>query len=112
MPKTLRKPKSKENRPVIEDGMQFGGSKKMQNIMKEALKNMPAPSGVNKGLWFMHFCGLPEGKKATCFDCADFEAGICEGGGVPYDCFSEETVKEKEKWVREMQTAGGAPNGR
>ena len=112
MPKKLRKPKTKEKSPAIEYGMQFFGDKKAQKAIKEALKNTPAPRGVDKGLWFMHFCGLPEGKKATCFDCADFEAGICEGGGDPYDCFSEETVKEKEKWVREMQTAGGAPNGK
>ncbi|MBK5102593.1 MAG: hypothetical protein JJE15_16700 [Desulfobacteraceae bacterium] len=101
MPKKLRKPKTKEKGPAIEEGMQFFGNKKVQKAMKEAFKNTPAPRGVNKGMWFIHFGDLPKGKKATCSDCADFKMSVCEGGGDPYDCFSEETVK----WKREMQAS-------
>lgn len=36
-------------------------------------------------LWLMHFGDIPPGE-ATCYDCADYQAGLCKGGSLPVQC--------------------------
>lgn len=91
MPKPMRRHKSKDRAPLPGVTLFFSDREARARIMREIEKN-PAPPGVDPVLWFTHFSGLPEGEKATCEDCADFNTGICEGGGDPVDCFSTETA--------------------
>jgi hypothetical protein len=63
-----------------------GRPKSLRKLMK---------AGVCPVLWQIHFRRRPD--KATCFDCADFRAGLCEGGGDPIECLREQTAKLTEE---------------
>lgn len=59
-------------------------------------------------LWGMHF-RLTE-TYVQCRDCADFEAGVCEGGQDPIECFEDSTRIGKERGAKvtfELFVRGG-----
>lgn len=95
MSRGQKKKKKKKDRALLPGATIFFSDREARARLMREMKRNPAPPGVDPVMWFMHFSGLPEGEKATCEDCLDLKAGVCNGGVDPLACFSTDAKKRR-----------------